>query len=816
MRELHLAKSAGFCYGVRRAVELAESAAASGAPCVLLGHIIHNQNVVDRLASLGLRTVESPEEVPEGCQVVIRSHGESRAVYEALQARGANILDATCPNVKRIHQIVSQAEEQGRQPVIVGTPDHPEVVAIAGWCRRPVVLSGVEDLTKWLSEDPKRRDLPLTFVSQTTSTQKIWNDCVKKAKKECTNPEFFDTICGATSKRQEEAHQLAAVCDNMVVIGDRKSSNTKRLTEICREVCPSVQQIERAEELDWSRLAQAEVVGITAGASTPAWIIKEVCDKMSDEIMEIEESFADMLEQSIKTLNNGDKVTGTVVAITPTEIQVDLGTKHSGYIPVSELTDDPTAKVEDLVKVGDEVEAIVVRVNDQEGVVTLSKRRLDVDKHWEEIEAARENETVLEGVVTEDNKGGVVVSVKGIRVFVPASQTGLPRETPMSTLVKEKVRVIITEVNRARRRVVGSISRVIRAERAAAAEKVWAEIEEGKHYTGTVKSLTSYGAFVDIGGVDGMVHISELSWSRIKHPSEVVKVGDTVDVYVISFDTEKKKISLGMKDRSQDPWTVFTTTYQVGDTANVRVVKLMPFGAFAEVVPGVDGLIHISQIADHRIEKPGDVLAEGDKVDVKITDVDMENKKVSLSIRALLEEGPADEEPAEIGMQRRPVIFLPPRVIRTLLVVGITQRRRKPPVKPLFILRGVSVLGVKHFLSERTPSGELCETLLFLRRRVPLFLVQLLKETHSLDVGLGASDVSAGHQYVIGAYMVISTILPSSPSVGGKFSGSSAQSRISSLSSSGISASRSIMSDGHSAASIISSFASSGVSSISR
>ena len=368
---------------------------------------------------------------------------------------------------------------------------------------------------------------------------------------------------------------------------------------------------------------------------------------MSDEIMEIEESFADMLEQSIKTLNTGDKVTGSVVAITPTEIQVDLGTKHAGYIPVSELTDDPNAKVEDLVKVGDEIEAKVVRVNDQEGVVTLSKKRLDVEKGWEEIEDARENETVLEGVVTEDNKGGVVVSVKGIRVFVPASQTGLPRETAMSTLLKQKVRLVITEVNRARRRVVGSISRVIRAERAAAAEKVWAEIEEGKHYTGTVKSLTSYGAFVDIGGVDGMVHISELSWSRIKHPSEVVKVGDTVDVYVISFDPEKKKISLGMKDRSQDPWTVFTSTYEVGDTATVRVVKLMPFGAFAEVVPGVDGLIHISQIADHRIEKPGDVLAEGDKVDVKITDVDMENKKVSLSIRALLEEGPRDEEPAE-------------------------------------------------------------------------------------------------------------------------------------------------------------------------
>ena len=643
--KLRLAKSAGFCYGVRRAVELAGEAAASGRPCVMLGSIIHNRDVVGSLARQGLTAVDQVEDVPSGYGVIIRSHGESRETYRRLEAQGADILDATCPNVKRIHHIVARAEEQGRQPVIIGAPDHPEVAAIAGWCSRPVVLSGVEDLEKWLEEQPERRDLPLTFVSQTTSTQKIWNDCVKKAKKESTNPEFFDTICGATSKRQEEAHQLAAQCDTMVVIGDGKSSNTKHLAEICREVCSDVQLIERASDLDLSRLAQAEVVGITAGASTPAWIIKEVCDKMSDEIMEIEKSFAELLEESIKTLNTGDKVTGTVVAITPTEIQVDLGTKHAGYIPVSELTDDPTAKVEDLVKVGDEIETFVVRVNDQEGVVTLSKKRLDVVKGWEEIETARENETVLEGVVTEDNKGGVVVSVKGIRVFVPASQTGLPRETPMSTLLKQKVRLVITEVNRARRRVVGSISRVLRAERAAAAEKVWAEIEDGKRYTGTVKSLTSYGAFVDIGGVDGMVHISELSWSHIKHPSEVVKVGDTVDVYVISADPEKKKISLGMKDHSQDPWTVFTSTYQVGDVANVRIVKLMTFGAFAEIVPGVDGLIHISQIADHRIEKPGDVLAEGDKVDVKITDVDMENKKVSLSIRALLEAAPAEEEP---------------------------------------------------------------------------------------------------------------------------------------------------------------------------
>ena len=646
MRELMLAQSAGFCYGVRRAVELAEEKAAQGVPCVMLGPIIHNKEVMGRLAARGLHTVDVPDQVPDGCAVIIRSHGESRAVHENFARRGVKVFDATCPNVAHIHRLVEEAERRGRRSVIVGTPDHPEVLAIAGWCSSPIILSGAENLEKWLKEDENRTKLPLTFVSQTTSTQKIWKECVKKAKKLCTNAEFFDTICGATFRRQEEARQLAAKCDLMVVVGDRQSSNTKRLGEICREYCPEVLLIERAEDIDLDRLPQADIVGITAGASTPAWIIKEVIDKMREEILEMDKSFQELLEESFKTLNNGDKVTGTVVAITPTEVQVELGIKYPGYIALTELSDDPTVKVEDIVKVGDEIESIVMQVSDRDCMVKLSKRRLDINKGWEEIEAARENETVMEGFITEDNKGGVVATVKGVRVFIPASQTGLPRETPMSELLKHKVRLVITEVNRARRRVVGSISRVTRAERAAAAEKVWAEIEDGKRYTGTVKSLTSYGAFVDIGGVDGMVHISELSWSRIKHPSEVVKVGDAVEVYVISADKEKKKISLGMKDHSQDPWTVFTSTYQVGDTANVRVVKLMTFGAFAEVVPGVDGLIHISQMADHRVEKPGDVVSEGDKIDVKITDVDMENKKISLSIRAL-QEVPAVEDEEE-------------------------------------------------------------------------------------------------------------------------------------------------------------------------
>ena len=641
---LELARSAGFCYGVRRAVQMAEMAAEEGRPCVMLGPIIHNRDVIAYLESIGVGLVDTPEEVPPGTAVLIRSHGEGRPVHEALARLGRPVIDATCPNVSRIHQIVSRAEEGGRQVLIIGTRTHPEVAAIAGWCRRPVVLEGVAELSNWLETAPERRDIPLTMVSQTTSTRFIWDSCVEKAKKECTNLKIFDTICNATCKRQSEAQALAARSDALVVIGGRESSNTKRLAELCGALCPMVVWIERAAELEPSNLCRKASIGITAGASTPEWIIKEVYDKMSDENIEIEESFAEMLEKSIKTLNTGEKVMGVVTGITPTEIYVDLGTKHAGYIPVSELTDDPTAKVEDLVKIGDEIETYVMRVNDQEGVVTLSKKRLDTVKSWDDIEQAREEHTTVEGVVTEENKGGVVVSIKGVRVFVPASQTGLPRETPMSQLLKQHVRLRITEVNRARRRVVGSIRAVEAEERAAKAAEVWANIEENKRYTGTVKSLTSYGAFVDIGGVDGMVHISELSWSRIKHPSEVVSVGDTVEVYVISFDKEKKKISLGMKDRSQNPWEVFTGKYQPGDVANVRVVKLMTFGAFAEVVPGVDGLIHISQIADHRIDKPGDVLSEGQMVDVKIIDIDYDNKKVSLSIRALLEGG---DEPAE-------------------------------------------------------------------------------------------------------------------------------------------------------------------------
>ena len=642
---VEVAKTAGFCPGVKRAVDMVEAAARSGVPTVTYGPIIHNHHVVERFAGMGVHEISHFSEVTPGTQVIIRSHGVSRAVYEGLEAQGAVIQDATCPYVKRIHKIVSEAEKQGRTPIIIGIPTHPEVEAIAGWCQDPHVFENAESLEKWLLGDDIRQHMPLIMVSQTTSTEKLWKNCVETIKKLCTNCEIFDTICSATEKRQSEAARLAQRCESMIVIGDRNSSNTKRLREICSEVCKHTCLIDSGADLSAADYIGKSSVGITAGASTPQWIIKEVYNIMSDEIKTevTEESFDQLLEQYDKSLNTGDKVTGIVTGITPTEIAVDLGTKHAGYIPYSEVSDDPNVKPEEAFQVGQEIEVYVIRVNDAEGTVALSKKKLDAQKNWDEIEQACEDKTVVEGYITEQNKGGIVANVKGIRVFIPASQTGVPKNGDMGALVKTTVKLKITEVNRQRKRVVGSIRAVTAEARKAAAEKIWAEIEVGKKYQGVVKSLTSYGAFVDIGGVDGMVHVSELSWSRIKSPADVVAVGDEIEVYVISFDPEKRKISLGYKTDETNPWTIFTTNYHVGDVCEVKIVKLMTFGAFAEIIPGIDGLIHISQIADRRIGKPEDVLSEGQTVDVKIIDIDTEKKRISLSIRALLEEE-EDEE----------------------------------------------------------------------------------------------------------------------------------------------------------------------------
>ena len=643
-----IAKNAGFCFGVDRAVELVEKAAKSGKTVATLGPIIHNRHQVGRFEEMGVKVIGAPEDAVPGTTVIIRSHGVSREVQQRLENQGVEIIDATCPFVKRIHSIVEKAEAEGRLPVIIGTRTHPEVTAIAGWCSDCRIFESPEELENWALSGEVALDTPICMVCQTTSTEFLWKMCGEIAKKQFTNLKIFDTICKATEFRQNEAAALSAKSDAMVVVGDVKSSNTGKLAQICREHCDKVFLVDNASELVPEDFCGAVTVGITAGASTPAWIIKEVNKTMS-EIINVEsvqeESFDLLLEQSLKTFNTGDKVTGIVTNIGNTEITVELdGAKQTGYIPYDEVSADPSVKPEDILHVGDEIEVFVVRVSDQEGIIQLSKKKLDSIKVWDDMAAYVDEKATVEGVITEENKGGLVCTVKGIRVFIPASQSGIAKGGDMAGMVGKTVSLKITEVNRARRRVIGSIRAVNAEARKAQQEKIWNEIEVGAKYHGVVKSLTSYGAFVDIGGVDGMVHVSELSWNRIKTPAEVVKVGDEIDVFVISFDPAKRKISLGYKTAEMNPWNQFMTNYNVGDVVDAKVVKLMTFGAFAEILPGVDGLIHISQIAERRIAKPEDVLSEGQDVKVKITDVDAENKRISLSIRALLDEAAEDAE----------------------------------------------------------------------------------------------------------------------------------------------------------------------------
>ena len=644
MKNLRVAESAGFCFGVSRSVSMAEELIKEVGQCYSYGPLIHNDCVVEYLAEKGLHVVEG--EVHEGDNVIIRAHGVDLDTINKLESCGAVITDATCPKVKAIHKIVKNASDNGSFVLIVGMRNHPEVEGIKGRCAECAVIENSRELEELINLNPELKDRMITLVSQTTQTRENFVDCVDKLKKMCTNQQVFDTICLATSTRQSEAAEISKNSDAMVIIGGRNSANSVHLAQICSQYCDNVQFIENIAELDLGLLKGCDNVGLTAGASTPAWIIEEVRNIMSEEILETtaseEQSFDEMLEESLKPIHNGDKVVGTVVAINGNEVTLDLGAKYSGIIPSEEFTAGGL-KLEDAVHVGDEIEAKVVKVSEIEGIANLSKKKVEAEKFWDEIEKSAEDGIAVEGVVTGVNGGGVEVTVNGAKIFVPASQTDLPRDADLSEMLKKTVKLKILEVNKARHRVVGSIRQIARAERKAATEAIWNEIEVGKKYLGKVKSLTNYGAFVDIGGIDGMVHITELGWGRIKHPSEVVNPGDEVEVYVINFDKDARRISLGYKDPTSNPWTKFEDNYNVGDEVECKIVKLMPFGAFAEIVEGVDGLIHISQLANKRIANCEEVVKVGDVVNAKITAVDNEKQKISLSIRALLSNDQSEE-----------------------------------------------------------------------------------------------------------------------------------------------------------------------------
>ena len=640
-----LAKSAGFCFGVNRAVTIVNNLLEEGKKVTTLGPIIHNPHMVAELAERGVEIADTPNDLSSMDRtLVIRSHGVPQSVIDEIEQKGISYENATCPFVSKIHQIVKDNSREGKVILIAGDENHPEVQGIVGHCEgEHYIFKNYEDLGKLLKKLENIENISICVVAQTTYDVKEWKNCLKLLKKVYTNAKIFDTICNATWARQQEAEDLSQKCDHMVVIGGHHSSNTQKLLQVAARHTKAI-NVETADELDKDWLNGARIVGVTAGASTPSSIIEEVLNSMSEEIRD-DMSFEEMLKATEANANvyTGKIVKAKVISVSPTECVVGIdGSKHTGIVKLSEMSHDPNAKMEDLVKEGDELDLVVVKTNDQEGVDTLSRVRFEAQKGMKDVSEAAENGTVMEGDVMEANKGGVVVNVKGVRVFVPRSQATMRRDEDYTKLVGQHVKLVITEC--AGRKIVGSINKVTAEENKAKRDEFWKNVEVDKQYTGVVKSLTSYGAFVDIGGVDGLCHISELSWNNIKHPSEVVSVGDTIEVYVKSYDPENQKVSLGYKKEEDNPWEKLKNEYPIGSEFEAPVVSITKFGAFVRILPGIDGLVHISEISNERVNKVSDVLKVGDMVKVKLINVDFDRKRISLSMKACLDEAAEDAE----------------------------------------------------------------------------------------------------------------------------------------------------------------------------
>ncbi len=641
---------AGFCFGVSRAIDFLNKEIESGsAPIYTVGPIIHNPQIVSEMQERGVRIAETVRDIPADGVAVIRAHGIPREDLEYLRENHIRFVDATCPFVEKIQKIV--ANESDNTVLIAGNPDHPEVIGIRSYGgEHTFVFRNTEELEKLAKEIKFFSSKYIVVVWQTTFNLIEFEKCCKFLKKEFENLKLYDTICKATQIRQQETAALASKCDAMIVIGGRQSSNTAKLFSIAKEACPCSVLIEQANEVPIN-LVYKERIGIAAGASTPVCIIEEVKRIMSEQnvnLVEEELTFEQMLENSLKVINNGDRVKGIVVGINPSEVKIDLGTKYSGFITRDNFSNDPTVDLMTAVAVGDEIECIALRVNDIEGTVALSKKKVDALAGFEKLEKACEEKATLEGKVIEVTNGGLTVMIDGSRVFVPKSLSGKPRNFDFETMMNETIELQIAEISvvRGRKKVIGSMRALESEKRKAARKEFWDNAAVGNRYNGVVKSLTTFGAFVDLGGVDGLLHITEMSWKKIKHPSDIMNVGDEIDVYIKAIDEEKKKISLGYKKAEDNPFVLFTNQYSVGDVATVTVMNLMPFGAFARIIDGVDGLIHISQISTKHIAKPADVLKVGDEVQVKIVDINEETQKVGLSIRALLEEETAEAEAA--------------------------------------------------------------------------------------------------------------------------------------------------------------------------
>ena len=646
--EITLAKSAGFCFGVSRAIDKAYSQIGKNENVVTFGPLIHNKEVTADLFHNGIGCTEDIESIQDGT-VIIRSHGVSEEVYNALSQKGIQVIDGTCPYVQKIHNIVKKSSAAGNGIIIIGNSEHPEVIGINGWCNQSGnIIENASEIDKFYFDKNKL----YTVVVQTTFRKNKFEEILNILTANGLQLEVFDTICAATSERQLEAIELSKNVDHMLVIGDKKSSNTQKLFEICRNNCRNTYYIETICDLVLNNFARDDKIGLTAGASTPSAIIKEVISKMSEafngavEINEEEMSFQQMLDESFVSLHTGDIVKGSVIQIVNEEVSVNLGYKSDGVIPRGEFSSDVNILPSKVLQPGDEIEVFVVRVNDGEGNVLLSKKRIEAQKGMEEIEVAFNEKAAVTGKVTEVVKGGLIAVVNGVRVFIPSSQVSNRFIEDLNVFKGQELTFNIIELDRVKRRIIGGRKSMIEKEIGEKKAALFATLEVGSKVTGTVSRITDFGAFVDLGGVDGLIHISEMSWGRITNPKEVLKEGQSVEAIVLDVDKEKGKISLSLKDSNLNPWKLAVEKYAIGSVVEGKVVRMVPFGAFVELEPGVDGLVHISQIANKHVVKPEDELKTGEIIKVKVLEVNAEQKKISLSKRQADEPEEAAEEAA--------------------------------------------------------------------------------------------------------------------------------------------------------------------------
>jgi len=661
--KVKVAAKAGFCFGVKRAVEMARQCLHDrDGPVYTLGPLIHNDQVTGALANEGIISVNDLDEIPGPGTVIIRSHGVVPEIYDRAEQRGLELVDATCPFVRKVQQTVHDLVKQNIPVVVVGDPNHPEVQGIIGWSGGRAMVVANEVQAEKLDQYPE-----LGVVAQTTQRQDNFDAVINVLSKCGSRVQVYNTICLATAERQREALKLAQQVDAVLVLGGKKSANTAKLAQICLTAGKPVYMVETADEIDLAFLKGLRTVGVTAGASTPGWIIEEVCRRMMDfeetnnqEVMEAQaeeqpaveaEPQEDMKQEmedavEVRYLKNGDIVTGVVVQINQDEVLVDVGAKSEGVVPIRELSNFSVDSPQDVVKVGDEIKVYVLKAEDKEGRVILSKEKADAEEAWARLEEDMNEGQVVTGFVREVVKGGILVDV-GVRAFLPASLVDRGYVEDLSKYLNMEVSAKVIELNRARRKVILSRKAVLEDDFARNREEMLNNLEEGQVIKGVVRRLTNFGAFVDIGGVDGLLHISEMAWYRINHPSEVVQVGDELDVKVLRVDLDNEKVSLGLKQVLANPWDNIEANYPVGSVINAKVVRLAPFGAFVQLEPGVEGLVHISHLADRHVATPDEVVQEGEEIRVKVLSVDSDEKRIRLSIREVDREKPSKPAPRE-------------------------------------------------------------------------------------------------------------------------------------------------------------------------